>query len=165
MDGRKSGNKVKCRERNGHHQEGLFFCHAEQLGEQCYLAFLAILSALKALGFYEGQMVFTLFLVIACLFLLAKIVLTEHTLPEYAVILLLLGIGALVYLNTGEKGLLVIMMVLVGIKGVPVRTAMKVFLAVWGSCYTLLVFLSLLGVHSDQLYMHDKKGIGFALCH
>ena len=90
-------------------------------GEFCYLAFLAIFSALKALGFYEGQTVFTLFMLAAFAFLAGKLALTRHTLLEYTGIVLLLFMGLLVYWNTGEKSLLINLAVLAGIKGVSGR--------------------------------------------
>ena len=134
-------------------------------GEFCYLAFLAIFSALKALGFYEGQTVFTLFMLAAFAFLAGKLALTRHTLLEYTGIVLLLFMGLLVYRNTGEKSLLINLAVLAGIKGVSGRRIFQTLFTVWGSCYTVLVFLALLGIHSDVLYMHNKHGIGYVLCH
>ena len=138
---------------------------AASIAQSCYLAFIAILSALKALGFYDGQSVFTLFMVIACLFLLAKLALTEYTFSEYIAIIVLLGMGVLVYFNTGEKSLLIIMMLLVGIKGVPVRKVMRTFLAVWGIGFVFLTFVSLIGLNTETILMHDKTGIGYVICH
>ena len=135
------------------------------MGEECYLAFLAILCGLKALGFYEGQIIFTLGMAAAMLFYILKIGMTRHTVLEYAVILVLMGIGILVYRNTGEKSLLINLAVVTGLKDVPIKRAFRTFFAVWGSCYVLLTFLSMTGLHGDVLYMHNKHGIGYVICH
>lgn len=140
-------------------------CAELSAGEGCYLVFLAVLCGLKALGFYEGQSVFTIGMGIALVCLLLKIGMTRHTPAEYAVIAVLLGMGLLVYRNTGEKSLLINLAVLVGMKEVSLKRAFRVFFAVWGSCYTLLTFLSLAGLHSDVLYMHNKHGLGYVICH
>lgn len=140
-------------------------CAETSLGEGCYLVFLAIMCGLKALGFYEGQSVFTIGMVIALVCLLLKIGMTRHTPAEYAVIAVLLGMGLLVYRNTGEKSLLILLAVLAGMKNVSLKRAFRVFFTVWGSCYVLLTFLSLVGLHSDVLYMHNKHGLGYVICH
>ena len=134
-------------------------------GEFCYLAFVAIFSGLKSLGFYEGQTIFTIGLVIACLFLLVKITLTRHTIPEYLIIAAFLGMGLLVYHNTGEKSLLINLMVIIGIKGVSTRKAIQTCLAFWGCGYVLLTFLSLVGLHDDALLLASKWPFGYIIRH
>lgn len=134
-------------------------------GEFCYLAFFVILCALKALGFYEGQAVFNFFMVIACLFLLAKIALTRHTKAEYIVIVLFLGMGLLTYACSGEKSLLINLMVIVGIKGISERKVVQSGLTSWGIGYVCLTVLSLLGLHSDAIFLHTKQIVGTVGCH
>lgn len=168
----------------------------------CFLLFVAIFCLLKALGFYEGQTFFTIGLVIAFCLLLIKLAGTQMSITEWVVVICLLGMGGLVYFNTGEKSLLVNLAFLAGLKpstsgrtyrndsseipplsnkgrypvsgGYDNRSAfntafsdriMKTGLMCWGLGYILLTFLSLTGLHSDLLFMHNKKGIGYVICH
>ena len=48
------------------------------IGEICYYIFFAILFFAKAIGLYDGQTCFKVCLVIALLFVMIKIVITNH---------------------------------------------------------------------------------------
>lgn len=155
------------------YSQSSFSTEEVSIGEFCFLVFAAILSLLKALGFYEGQTVFNIGLVLAFCFLLVKIISTPMAWTDWVVTVGLLAIGLLVYHNTGEKSLLVNFAFLAGMKPVGGEKPAAAFrkrivrtgLLCWGAGYVILTFLSLVGLHSDQLYMHNKRGIGFVLCH
>lgn len=134
-------------------------------GELCFLVFTAIFCVLKALGFYEGQQIFTAGMVAAFVFLLLKLLHTRMSVLEWVTVVLLLAMGGLVYLNTGEKSLLVNFAFLAGMKGVSQRRIFRTGAVCWGGGYILLTFLTLTGVHSDTIFMHNKHGIGYVICH
>lgn len=135
------------------------------ISEYCYLTFIAIFSLLKAFGFYEGQTIFNVGMVIAFCFVLLKIITTPMNGKEWLAVILLLAMGGIVYLNTGEKSLLVICAFLAGMKGVSSDRLVKTCLVCWGMGFVLLTLFTLLGLHSDMMFMRNKHGIGYVICH
>lgn len=135
------------------------------VNEYCFLAFVVIFSFLKALGFYEGQAAFTMGMILAFSFWAVSFAGTKKTIGEWLLSLSLLLMGLAVYHNTGEKSLLVNCAFLVGMKASSEKRIMRTGLCCWGAGYIILTFLSLTGLHPDTIFMHNKHGIGYVVCH
>lgn len=127
------------------------------LAEMIYLLYFAVMFGARAAGLYEGMLLYNITLVIGMLLFVTKVAMTEHTVFEYIVMALLLGMGVLVYKNTGEKGLLLYMTMVLGMKGVSLQRIEKVGLTILGVCFPVLVFLSVTGIISDIAYPADGR--------
>lgn len=127
------------------------------LAEMIYLLYFAIMFGARAAGLYEGMLLYNITLVIGMLLFVIKVTMTEHTVFEYLVMVLLLGMSLLVYKNTGEKGLLLYMTMMLGMKGVSLKRVEKVGLTILSVCFPLLVFLSVTGIITDISYPADGR--------
>ena len=127
------------------------------ISEIVYLLYFSIMFGARAIGLYEGMMLYNVSLIVGMLLFALKIATTEHTLFEYLVMFVLLSISLLVYHNTGEKGLLLYMTMVLGMKGVSLKRVEKIALTVLGICFPLLVFLSVVGIIKDIAYKADSR--------
>ena len=84
--------------------------------EICYGMFFVLLLFAKVIGLYDGQMWFKLFLVAAGIFWCAKMCLTSYSIQEIAVVFIICLLSGIVYLNSGEKGILLYAMLVTGMK-------------------------------------------------
>lgn len=136
-----------------------------QLSELIYLAYFTVMFGARAIGLYEGMLLYNIMLVIGMLLFLLKIAMTRHTFGEYLLIGVLLFISLIVYYNTGEKGLLLYFTMMLGMKDVSLKRVMKWAVAILSVSFTLLVFLSVFGLKQDITYLHDRAGFGQVLRH
>ncbi|SEG16077.1 hypothetical protein SAMN02910276_02029 [Butyrivibrio sp. Su6] len=125
--------------------------------EIIYLLYFTVMFGARAAGLCEGMLLYNITLVIGILLFTIKVAMTEHTIFEYIVMALLLGMSALVYKNTGEKGLLLYMTMVLGMKGVSLQRIEKVGLTILGVCFPVLAFLSVTGIISDIAYPADGR--------
>lgn len=136
-----------------------------QLLELIYLAYFTVMFGARAIGLYEGMLLYNITLVIGMLLFLLKIAMTRHTFGEYLLIGVLLFISLIVYYNTGEKGLLLYFTMMLGMKNVSLKRVMKWAAAILSISFTVLIFLSVFGLKQDITYLHDRAGFGQVLRH
>lgn len=122
-----------------------------------YLFFIAIYTA-KMLGFYDGQKQFYAFVALGLIFYVLKLLTTKMSLLEYAIVFILMGMAGIVYLSSGEKGLLLYMAVLTAMKGVDYRKVLKLALFTGGVIYAVMVILTSLGIITDGYHLTGKFG-------
>ncbi len=129
--------------------------------EGLYYAFFSILLFAKGIGLYDGQFLFKCFLLAAAACWAGKMAASRYCAREMIGIGLFLGIGAVTYLKSGEKGILLFVMMLTGMKNVPVKRAFRVGLLTWGISFFLLTFSSLFHMQDMGYKVHDKLGLGY----
>ncbi len=122
-----------------------------------YLFFCLIFSA-KILGLYDGQKPFYVFVGIGLLFYVLKLVTTKMTALEYGVTALLMGMGALVYVFSGEKGLLLCMAIVTGMKAVDHVKLLKLTAFGGSALFLIMVLLTSLGILPDGHHITGKFG-------
>lgn len=108
------------------------------------------------LGFYDGQKQFYAFVALGLLFYVFKLLTTRMSLLEYGIVMALMALSGVVYISSGEKGLLLYMAVLSGMKGVDYRKVLKLVLVTGGIIYTAMIFLTSLGIVTDSYYLTGK---------
>ena len=96
------------------------------VAEMIYLLYFAIMLFARDIGWYESMLPYTLSLLLGMLLFGIKVLSTKHTLFEYLWMGALLILSLVVYHNTGEKGLLVFVTMMVGLKAVSMRPVSKV---------------------------------------
>lgn len=135
------------------------------LPELAYLIYFTILFGAKAIGLYEGRLDYNILLVLGLSMFLVKVAVTEHSILEYVIMAVLLGISLLVYYNTGEKGLLLYFTMMLGMKAVSLRKVMKCAAIVLGSAFFILVLLTSFGFMQDIVYVHNRRFFGEVIRH
>ena len=118
--------------------------------EIVYLLYFAVMFGAKAAGLYEGILIYNISIVVGMLLFGLKVLMTEHTLLEYIVIALLIGMCFITYFCSGEKGILYFMTMILGMKGVSTARVEKIGLTILGIFFSVLTFLCAFGVVEDN---------------
>lgn len=136
-----------------------------QIGEGIYLLYFAIMIGVKAFGFYEGQTIFNIALVLGvCLFAL-KMLVTKHSIKEYAVVAGFMILAGIVYTQTGEKGLIVYFSMMFGMKEVSTIKVVRIGAIVSGLIIFFKIFTAVFGLVDEVYYPQDRAGIGLMFRH
>lgn len=133
------------------------------VAEIVYYLYFLIMAFAKGMGLYDGMWPYTAALFMGGLLILCKLALTEHTLAEWIVVLGLLGLGVLVWHNSGEKGALIYIAMMITMKNTPVKRIFSIGLAVWGLTFIAQTVLTLTGLKEDIFVIHAKLGLGYII--
>ncbi len=128
--------------------------------EVLFYLFFGLLLFAKGIGLYDGQKVFVLVLVVAGLCLALKFCLEQYNYKQIAVIAGILFLGGITYILSGEKGLLLNCMLLVGMHNMDSRKVFKLAAVVWGIAFAGIVTGSLFHMEDTVYKVHDKLGLG-----
>ncbi len=130
------------------------------IAELVYIIYFAVMFGAKACGLYEGMTIYNISILAGMLLFGCKVLCTEHTIFEYTVIAMLLLMCLLVYRNTGEKGLLFYMTLMLGMKGVSLLRMEKWAATIVGLCFTALTFLSITGIINGKFTTSANRFFG-----
>lgn len=131
-----------------------------RMDELFYYLFIAILMGAKGVGLTEGQRLFTFCLLVAGVCWIVKMFLTGYTPKEWLLTCLLLALSFLIWRRTGEKAAAAAVMVIMGMKGIPLKRLMKICLSVWGITFVFSLSRGLLGIYDGVVVVHEKLGLG-----
>lgn len=131
--------------------------------EICYYLFFSLLFFAKGIGLYDGQGIFKIFLIAGVLCLGLKMLLTEYRVKELVVIAVICLVGMLSYYNTREKGIILSLMIVIGLKNIPLKRLFRVALFVWSISFIPMVILTTLGVVSSPFRVHVRPLVGFVI--
>ncbi len=130
------------------------------LEEFFYFGFFILLSVTKGLGFYDGQKLFLLLVIPAFLCVLCKILITPYTRRQWIIVTLLLLLTGFVYFQSGEKGILFTMFMVLGMKNISIHKLMRTGLVVWSLCSVVLSVFSFFRLEHTIYRVHQKMGLG-----
>ncbi len=133
--------------------------------ELIYYIYFLVLFGAKAVGLYEGQTLYNAMLVLGVLSFGVKVLSTRHNLAEYLIMASILSIGALTYLCSGEKGLLLYFTMMLGMKGINEKKVFRIGLWILGASYFILYILSITGLIPELNHMNNRSGYGYLLRH
>lgn len=136
-----------------------------EIGEGLYLLYFAVMLGARAAGLYEGMTVYNLLLVLGMGLFACKFIVTAQGLKEYLVAGALLMLSAVVYLFTGEKGLIVCFTMLLGMKGVSVKKVISTGIIVSGVLIIGKILLGITGIASEIYYPQEREGVGLMFRH
>lgn len=130
------------------------------MGEALYYIFWITMLAAKGWGLYEGMTSYNICLLVAFGSVMLKVLLEKHSIYEWLAILVLLALGGGVYLVSTEKTPLIYIMMIIGIKNVPIRRIFKIGLPVWAGCMGIRALLEVTGLSQGLVLVHEKLGLG-----
>lgn len=136
-----------------------------RIGEIIYLVYFVLMMGARALGMYEGTTVYTVVLVIAMLLFAAKMLVTPHTIREYVIAVILMGVAGIIYLHTGEKGLIVCFSMMLGMKGVDKIKALRYGTIAAAICICGRIVTGVFGLLPEKYYPQVREGIGLMFRH
>lgn len=134
--------------------------HTFSIAEIVYILYFSVMTLAKGLGLYDGMELYTLSLYAGAVLIIAKLILTEHTVAEWLYVLGMLALGILIYHNSDQTGAFIYITMIIGLKNVSVKRLFSIGLAIWGSTFTLLTLLTITGLKSDIFMVHEKLGLG-----
>ncbi len=120
-----------------------------RISEVLYDVLFMMLFGYRAVGGHEGFSFYPVVLLIAMFCFGWKLMATKHTVLEYLMTAVLLSFALLVYIRTGEKGLFLDYLMMLGIEGVSERRLFRLSATVLGTAMMLLSFLSVFGFIQD----------------
>lgn len=130
------------------------------LGEILYgLSFAPLLFA-KGIGLYDGQKIFTCFVMLSLLFGICKLLATKYSWKDLIVIVGLVALSLIVYKQSREKGILFYVWMIIGLKNVRLETVMRWGLKIWSISFLGMFVYSLFHLQSSLYKVHDKLGLG-----
>lgn len=130
------------------------------LGELLYYLFFGIMLFSKGMGWYDGMPEYKICLVIGVFCLILKLLLDKYTLWECLLIGVFGLLGIMSWVFSREKGMLTCVMILIGMKGVPIHRVFKVGAVIWGGAFGYRILTFLLGMQTGIVMVHDKLGLG-----
>lgn len=130
------------------------------MGEIAYYIYFAVMLFAKGIGLYEGMAAYNFCLLFASGVLLIKLSMDSYSLREAVCMAALVLLGVLVWRNSGEKGPLLYILLLIGMKNIPVKRVFGLGLLVWGSAFVIQILLALAGARSGVFMAHEKLGLG-----
>ncbi|MCL2717288.1 MAG: hypothetical protein FWE14_00695 [Lachnospiraceae bacterium] len=133
------------------------------LAEIFYLSYLIILFFAKGIGLYDGQFAFKICLIIAIFCYGMKMIMTTYSWRELIIIALLIIIGGFTYLNSGEKGAIIYIMMVTGMKNVPLDRIFKTAFVTWVISFGGMFFLTATRIIDSSFKIHERFGLGFLI--
>lgn len=133
------------------------------VAEIIYYLYFAIMIFAKGIGLYEGMWPYTAALILGFFLVALKLALTEHTLAEWLYVLGLSGIGVLVWHNSGEKGAIIYITMIVAMKNVSIKRLFSIGMVIWGITFVAQAILTITGLKPDIFVIHAKLGLGYII--
>lgn len=131
------------------------------LEEILYFGFFILLSVTKGFGLYEGQKLFMLLVVPAFICALLKLLLTPYTKRQWAMVLTILFLAAIVYYESRELGIFFLVFTILGMKKISVDKVFRLGLWVWSVCAILLSIFSFFRLEHTIYRVNNKFDLGY----
>lgn len=132
--------------------------------QYCYLLYFAVMFLAKAIGLYDGQLLYNISIVVGMTFFGLKVLFSRHTVFELCWMTFLIVCGFLVVYCTDQRGFLFYMTLVCGIKDVPEKRVFKTALLILGFAYPVMAFLTITGIVDEYYRLHHKMGM-YIICH
>ncbi|WP_051200223.1 glycosyltransferase family 4 protein [Butyrivibrio sp. FCS006] len=126
--------------------------------ELVYLAYFAVMLGAKAIGLYEGQFWYNVCLLIGGALFAVKILITKHSPAEYLLMILLMALGTVIYLQSGEKSLLIFLTMMFGVKNVSLDKVFKTGCVIWLTSFVSMYVLAVIGVIPERAFVLERYG-------
>ena len=130
------------------------------LREAAFYIYFAVMLMCKGIGLYEGMPAYNLCLVVSTGILFLKLLLDDYNIREMAGMAVLVLLGLLVWRNSGEKGPFLYILLIIGMKGIPVKRVFRLGCFIWCSTFVIQVLLALAGIRQGVFMAHNKLGLG-----
>lgn len=130
------------------------------LGEILYGLSFGTLFFAKGIGLYDGQGIFTCFVMLSLFFGIGKLAVTKYSWKDFFFIAGMIALSLAVYQHSGEKGILFYTWMIVGLKNVRLETVMRWGLKIWSVSFVGMFIYSLFHLQSSIYKVHDKLGLG-----
>ena len=122
------------------------------------LAILLILFGVKGLGFYDGQKIFLLGILISLLLLIVKAMSDRYSRAELAIWCVWVLLALINYHISGDKGILLCLMLMLAARNCSLKRVCRMGAAVFLGTGFINIILSIFGLHEGTVVLHNKLG-------
>lgn len=133
--------------------------------ELLYYAFFVILLFAKGIGLYEGMLSFNICILASLGCMAGALLLTDYTIREWIAIIAAIVCSFMAYRISGEKATIITVLVIAGMKNIPLKRIMNIAFTVWTITFYGMLFVHLAGWKEEIVLAHNKFGLGFLLRH
>ena len=133
--------------------------------ELLYYAFFIILLFAKGIGLYEGMLSFNICILASLGCMAGALLLTDYTIREWIAIIAAIVCSFMAYRISGEKATIITVLVIAGMKNIPLKRIMNIAFTVWTITFYGMLFVHLAGWKEEIVLAHNKFGLGFLLRH
>ncbi len=148
-----------------YHMSGEMIEKRSRIGEIIYVIYFTVMMAARAIGMYEGMKAYSIVFVFAMLLFVCKMVITPHTLREYTVAAVLMGVAVIVYFHTGEAGLIVCFATLLGMKSVDHIKVLSCGAVAAAVCIFGRIVTGVFGLMPEKYWPQIRSGTGLMFRH
>lgn len=134
-----------------------------KLSELFFILFLVLMFVMKGFGLYEGQLIYTILFLIAFGCLAMKVLLTPMTYFEWLVIVVLGVLVLIMNRMSGEKGPLIILAIVVGMKGISLMRVAKIGTVTFGISMFVKIMYHFLFLANSGFNQAPKLGMNRCL--
>ena len=131
-----------------------------KLSELCFYLFFCSLLFAKGIGLYDGQTLFKIFLTVALIGFLGKMILTQYRVWEAVGYIALIALGGMIYLTSHEKGAFLVILLLCALKNMDLDKVFKVGAVTWALSFGGLFLLTSMHIIKSPFKVHDRLGMG-----
>lgn len=128
--------------------------------ELFFYLFFAVMFGMRMWGIYEGKALYGPLLLLGFALWGISIFMTEHTVLEYLVMEAFMVLASLVYINSGEKGLLLYFALMLGMKAINEKSLFRVGIVVGLAGMAVMTFLATFGIIEDTAYIQYRAPFG-----
>lgn len=130
------------------------------LHEAAFYLFFMIMFGMRMWGIYESKPLYAPLLVVGFLMWGISIISDRHTVLDYMIIAAFMGLACVVYLHTGEKGLLLYFALMLGMKSIDIKRLFRSGIFIGGAGMAILSFLSAFGIIEDISFAQLRNALG-----
>ncbi len=131
-----------------------------KLSEILYYLFFSLILFAKGIGLYDGQAIFKVFLAVGLLCMAVKLCISQYNTRDIITIAIIMGLTGISYLASGDKGMFLYGLMIIGMKDISIRRVFKVGLATWSAAFSGLLLYSFMNLYDSPYKVHDKLGLG-----
>lgn len=136
-----------------------------RIGEIIYIVYFTIMMAARAIGMYEGMRAYSIVFALAMLLFVCKMIITPHTVREYIIAVMLMALAIVVYLHTGELGLVVCFATMLGMKGVDKVRTLGYGAVAAAVCISGRMVTGVFGLMPERYWPQIRRGAGLMFRH
>lgn len=133
---------------------------AISLEELLYYLMLSVLLFTKGIGLEEGSWLFRGCLMLGISFYCVKLAVGKYSFSQLIVMTVLVIWGISTFLITGTLGMFIYMLMITGMKNIPLKRVFKVGTWVWGGSFFLTTTLAIFFDRTGVRLVHEKLGMG-----
>ncbi len=131
-----------------------------RIRELFFYLFFAVMFGMRMWGIYESKPLYGPLLLLGFAFWGISVIMTEHTVLDYLVAGAFIVLAGLVYVSSGEKGLLLYFALMLGMKAISEKSLFRVGIYVGLAGMAVITFLATFGIIEDMAYIQQRAPFG-----